>query len=56
MREALINRNGLWSFAHDYFRQAVQQSYLPTVTNQQAAHRHLALSTRQKFRCEFPKQ
>ncbi|NJO14404.1 MAG: DUF4062 domain-containing protein, partial [Thioploca sp.] len=42
VREALINRNSLWGFAHDYFRQAVQQSYLPTVTDQQSVHRRLA--------------
>jgi nephrocystin-3 len=40
--DALVNRGGLLTFAHDFLRQAVQEAYLPTADDQQGAHRTLA--------------
>jgi tetratricopeptide (TPR) repeat protein len=40
--DALVNRNGLLTFAHDFLREAVRDAYLPTEAHEQAAHRTLA--------------
>jgi tetratricopeptide (TPR) repeat protein len=42
VESGLVNRSGLITFAHDYLREAVQETYLPTSANQAAAHRRLA--------------
>ena len=41
--DALMNRGGLLTFAHDFLREAVREAYLPTTGHQQNAHRTLAL-------------
>ncbi|THJ18173.1 MAG: DUF4062 domain-containing protein [Nitrospira sp. CG24B] len=38
----LVNRSGLWTFAHQYLREAVREAYVPTTKHQQVAHRKLA--------------
>ena len=40
--DALVNRGGLLTFAHDFLREAVRAAYLPTAGHQQGAHRTLA--------------
>ncbi len=40
--DALVNRGGLLTFAHDFLREAVREAYLPTASHQQGAHRTLA--------------
>jgi tetratricopeptide (TPR) repeat protein len=40
--DALVNRGGLLTFAHDFLREAVREAYLPTPDYQQCAHRMLA--------------
>jgi hypothetical protein len=40
--DALVNRGGLLTFAHDFLREAVRDAYLPTEALEQAAHRTLA--------------
>lgn len=40
--DALVNRGGLLTFAHDYLREAVRSAYLPTETHHQQIHRMLA--------------
>jgi tetratricopeptide (TPR) repeat protein len=40
--DALVNRGGLLTFAHDFLREAVRGAYLPTESHQQSAHRSLA--------------
>jgi tetratricopeptide (TPR) repeat protein len=40
--DALVNRGGLLTFAHDFLRAAVQEAYLPTGADTQGAHRILA--------------
>jgi tetratricopeptide (TPR) repeat protein len=40
--DALVNRGGLLTFAHDFLREAVRDAYLPTESHQQSAHRTLA--------------
>ena len=40
--DALVNRAGLLTFAHDFLREAVRGAYLPTERDQQCAHRSLA--------------
>jgi len=40
--DALVNRGGLLTFAHDFLREAVREAYLPTAGDQQGAHRILA--------------
>jgi len=40
--DALVNRGGLLTFAHDFLREAVRDAYLPDETREQAAHRILA--------------
>ncbi len=40
--QSLVNRAGQVGFFHDYLRQAVQDRYLPTGDEQQAAHLQLA--------------
>jgi tetratricopeptide (TPR) repeat protein len=42
MGEALVNRNGLLTFAHPLLRQAVRDAYLPATEDQKAAHLTLA--------------
>jgi nephrocystin-3 len=42
LEESLISRSGLFTFFHDYLRQAVKERYLPTPEAQQAAHLRLA--------------
>jgi tetratricopeptide (TPR) repeat protein len=42
MSDALISRGGLLTFAHEFLRTAVENAYLPTAQNQQAAHLRLA--------------
>jgi tetratricopeptide (TPR) repeat protein len=42
--DALVNRGGLLTFAHEYLREAVQRAYVPTVDEQQSAHAALAAS------------
>jgi len=39
--DALVNRGGLLTFAHDFLREAVRKAYLPTAGDQQRAHRTL---------------
>jgi nephrocystin-3 len=41
--DALVNRGGLLTFAHDFLREAVREAYLPTEAHEQAAHRTLAV-------------
>jgi len=38
----LVNRAGLFTFVHDYLREAVREAYVPTTNHQQATHRKLA--------------
>ena len=40
--DALVNRSGLLTFAHDFLREAVRDAYLPDEAHEQAAHRKLA--------------
>ena len=40
--DALVNRGGLLTFAHDFLREAVRDVYLPTEGRQQSEHRTLA--------------
>jgi tetratricopeptide (TPR) repeat protein len=40
--DALVNRGGLLTFAHDFLREAVREAYLPTLDLQQRAHGTLA--------------
>jgi tetratricopeptide (TPR) repeat protein len=40
--DALVNRGGLLTIAHDFLREAVREAYLPTLDHQQRAHRALA--------------
>jgi len=40
--DALVNRGGLLTFAHDFLREAVREAYLPTTDDQKRAHRTLA--------------
>ncbi len=40
--DALLNRGGLLTFAHEFLREAVRGAYLPTRSQQQAAHSTLA--------------
>jgi hypothetical protein len=40
--DALVNRNGLLTFAHEFLREAVKEAYLLAESDQQAAHRALA--------------
>src|SRR5664280_1460878 len=40
--DALVNRGGLLTFAHDFLREAVRDAYLPTESHEQRAHRTLA--------------
>jgi len=40
--DALVNRGGLLTFAHDFLREAVREACLPTTDDQQRAHRTLA--------------
>jgi tetratricopeptide (TPR) repeat protein len=40
--QSLVERSGLITFSHDYFRQAVQHRYLPSAEEQRAAHFRLA--------------
>jgi tetratricopeptide (TPR) repeat protein len=40
--DALVNRGGLLTFAHDFLREAVREAYLPTTAHQQREHRTLA--------------
>jgi tetratricopeptide (TPR) repeat protein len=40
--DALVNRGGLLTFAHDFLREAVREAYLPDASEQQGAHRTLA--------------
>jgi nephrocystin-3 len=42
LEESLVSRSGLLTFFHDYLRQAVQERYLPTLQDQQAAHLRLS--------------
>ena len=41
--DALVNRGGLLTFAHNFLREAVREAYLPTKAHAQAAHRTLAV-------------
>ena len=40
--DALVNRGGLLTFAHDFLREAARGAYLPTESHQKGAHRTLA--------------
>jgi tetratricopeptide (TPR) repeat protein len=40
--DALVNRGGLLTFAHDFLREAVREAYLPTTEDKQSTHRTLA--------------
>ena len=40
--DALVNRGGLLTFAHDFLREAVREAYLPAADDRQSAHRTLA--------------
>ena len=40
--DALVNRGGLLTFAHDFLCEAVREMYLPTEVHERAAHRTLA--------------
>ena len=40
--DALLNRGGLLTFAHDFLREAIRERYLPTKNDQQNAHRSIA--------------
>ena len=40
--DALVNRGGLLTFAHDFLREAVREAYLPAAADRQSAHRTLA--------------
>jgi tetratricopeptide (TPR) repeat protein len=40
--DALVNRGGLLTFAHDFLREAVRNAYLLTESHQQGTHRTLA--------------
>ena len=40
--DALVNRGGLLTFAHEFLREAVRAAYLPSPQHQQRAHRILA--------------
>jgi tetratricopeptide (TPR) repeat protein len=40
--DALVNRGGLLTFAHDFLREAVREAYLPSKAHEQAAHHTLA--------------
>jgi tetratricopeptide (TPR) repeat protein len=40
--DALVNRGGLLTFAHDFLREAVRDAYLPSESHEQTAHRTLA--------------
>ena len=42
MSDALVSRNGLLTFAHDFLRTAVENAYLPTEKNQRQTHMRLA--------------
>jgi len=42
VKESLINRNGLLTYAHEGLRRAVEQRYLPGDVERYAAHRDLA--------------
>ncbi|MEK6261703.1 MAG: tetratricopeptide repeat protein, partial [Planctomycetota bacterium] len=42
MSDALVARSGLLTFAHDFLRTAVRDTYLPDGSQQQTAHRQLA--------------
>lgn len=41
-QESLVSRSGLFGFFHDYLREAVRETYLPTETHEKAVHRRLA--------------
>jgi len=41
--DALVNRGGLLTFAHDFLREAVRDAYLPDEAHVQTAHRTLAI-------------
>jgi len=40
--DALVNRGGLLTFAHDFLREAVRNAYLPTDSSERSAHSALA--------------
>lgn len=40
--DAIVNRRGLLTFAHDFLRKAVRKAYLPTTEEQENCHRELA--------------
>lgn len=42
MEASLVSRSGLFTFAHDYLREAVQAAYVSTERHSQAVHRKLA--------------
>jgi tetratricopeptide (TPR) repeat protein len=42
MSDAVVNRGGLLTFAHDFLRTAARDAYLPTEARQQATHSRLA--------------
>lgn len=42
LEQSFLNRNGLISFSHDYFRQAVQNRYSSDLSAQRSAHLYLA--------------
>jgi len=42
VQDALVDRNGLLNFFHDYLREAVAARYLPTLEEQQSWHLRLA--------------
>ncbi|MEK6258847.1 MAG: tetratricopeptide repeat protein [Planctomycetota bacterium] len=42
MSDALVTRSGLLTFAHNFLRTAVRDTYLPDEPQQQSAHRQLA--------------
>ncbi|MBI3797858.1 MAG: DUF4062 domain-containing protein [Deltaproteobacteria bacterium] len=41
-QDSLVSRSGLLGFFHDYLREAVRDTYLPTAEHQHTAHRRLA--------------
>jgi tetratricopeptide (TPR) repeat protein len=41
MSDSLINRSGLLTFAHDFLRQAVEESYIPSTLHRQNFHKRL---------------
>ena len=52
--EALVNRGGLLTFAHDFLRKAIHAAYLPTLDDQHRAHR--ALATYFEWQPQGPRQ